>query len=351
MKLSEAVSEMGRRFDKSSELDKFQVLAKPAINLAYLDVGKSWRWPQLESSGSVLAIPIVEGTTSIVQDSQTVSIASADTAWKGRFFRVKGGENDYRIVYVSGTTVTLDQPIIEDSGSITYEIEKRFYTLPTEVREIGPFDASSNNVVTLDNRGIRSTFPNYDPRILDIPFHVHGADKFTDVYQTGSATVTKDSDIVTGTLTAWLANAKPGNIFVFSNTEYRIRRVETDTRIVLYNLVGATATGQSYKINPDQPMTVRLRGTFLRKSLIPFNYTRTVYPLVHDDDRIELSEEAKIATLAFAEAHLAKSLGKDDWANRLLEAQGRLRVAQELAKPTNPAFTQFSPLIPRGNGR
>ncbi len=351
MRFSEAVAELARRFDKSNELDKFKDLAKPAVNLAYLDVGKSWRWPQLLTYGSIVALPIVTGTASIVQDSQSVTITGADTAWEGRFFRVQGGENDYRIVNVTGSVVTLDQPIIEASASAAYEIEKRFYPLPTEVREIGPFDQDNNKAIGLDNRGLRSSFPNYDPRIMDIPFSVHGTDKFTDIYSAGDATVTKDSDIVTGNGTAWLANAKPGNIFAFSTEEYRIRRVETDTRMVLYNLIGAAATAQAYKINPDQPMTARLRGTFLTKKVIPFPYIRSVYPLIHNDDRIELSEEAKIAVLSFAEAQLAKSLNKDDWANRLLEAQGRLRVAQEMAAPVNPAYKQFSMLIPRGMGR
>lgn len=351
MKFSEAVSELARRFDKSAELDKFQILAKPAVNLAYLDVGKSWRWPQLETFGSIVAVPIVEGVASIFQDSQALTIIGADASWKGRFFRIKGGENDYRIVNITGNVVTLDQPIVEASGSITYQIEKRFYPLPTEVREVGPFDADQNKAVAIDNRGMRSSMPGYEPRILDVPFHVHGTDKFTDVYSAGTATVTKDSDVVTGVNTAWLANVRPGNIFAFSTTEYRVRRVETDTRLVLYNLVGAAATGQAYKIFQDQPMTVRLRGTFLTRKVIPFNYIRSVYPLIHDDDRIELSEEAKIAVLSFAEAQLAKSLNKDDWANRLLEAQGRLNVAHELAAPANPAYKQLNPLVPRGMGR
>lgn len=351
MKFSEAVAELARRFDKAGELDKFKALAQPAVNLAYLDVGKSWRWKQLETYGSIVAIPTVETSATVTQDSQSVTVIGADTAWAGRFFRKKGGENEYRILYVSGNVLTLDQPVVEDSGSITCEIEKRFYTLPTEVRDLGPFDAMTKNGVSLDNRGLRSTVPQYDPRLLEIPFHVHGTDKFTDTYSAGSATVTADSSVVTGTGTAWLANVRPGNIFAFSTAEYRVRRVESDTRMVLYNLVAKAAANQPYKIYQDQPLTVRLRGEITKKKVIPFNYIRSVYPMIHDDDRIELSEEAKVAVLGFAEAALAKSLNKDDWANRLLEAQGRLKVAQELAEPVSPAYKQLSPLVPRGMGR
>ncbi len=350
MKFTEAVKEMARRFDKTGELATFQELAKPAVNLAYLDVGKSWRWKHLETFGSIVAIPIVEVSATIVTGQQSVVIAGASALWKGRFFRKKSGENNYRIVGVDGTTLYLDQPIIEDSGTFDCEIEKRFYTLPTEVRELGSFDADQDKVVSLDNRGIRSTFPNFRPQISDVPFSVHGTDKFTDVYSAGTAASTADSDIVTGVGTAWLANVRAGNAFLFGTIEYRVRRVESDTKMVLYNLIKSPITGP-YKIYQDQPMTVRMRATFMTKKVIPFNYTRSVYPLIHDEDRIELSEEAKIAVLAFAEAYLAKSLNKDDWANRLLEAQGRLNAAQTLASTVNAAFKQFAPAIPGGMGR
>ena len=354
MKFSEAVLELARRYDKVTDgkVDvKFKDLAKPEINLAYLDVGKSWRWPHLETYGSILAVPVDTGTTTIANNSQSVTITSAISSWKGRFFRKKGGENEYRILNVNGSSLTLDQPIVEDSGSIDYEVEKRFYTLPTECREIMPFDATRNSILNLDNRGLRSSIPNYSSRLLDIPFHVSGVDKFTDDYTTGTATVVKDSEVVTGSGTAWLSNSLPGDIFTIGTSEYRIRRIETDTRIVLYNFSVPDAAAQTYTIKRGEAMTVRLRGEFLKNKVIPFNYIRTVYPLVHDDDRMDLSREAIIAVMALGEAYLSKPLGKDDWANRLIEAQGRLKVAQMLAKPVNAVAPMFGKLIPRGMGR
>lgn len=349
MKFSDAVAELARRYDKTSADAKFKELAKSEINLAYLDVGKSWRWPHLETYGSILALPIDTGTVTIVQDQSTVTIAGAQSAWRGRFFRKKGGENDYRILNVTGNILTLEHPIIEDSASVEYEIEKRFYTLPPEAREIAPYDAAERNILNSDNRGLRATMPNYSTRIFDVPFHVHGIDKFTDDY-TGTAISTADSAAITGTGLAALSNILPGDIFIFGGVEYRVRRVETDNRWVLYNLVGSAQTA-AFTVKRGEAMTVRLRGQFTKKKAIPFNYTRSVYSMVHDDDRMDLSREAEIAVLAFAEAYLAKPLGKDDWANRLIEAQGRLTAAQALARPVNRAYSQFSPMIPRGMGR
>src|SRR3990167_1675017 len=227
MTFSEAIKKIAHRYQKitAGKINSdFIDLAKSEVNNAYLDVGKSWRWPHLETYGSIVGEPIVTGSATITNGSQTVTISGALTAWKGWFFRKKDGENSYRIANVTGTTVTLDQPIAESSGSVEFEIEKRFYTLPTEVRELGPYDAHEDTIIRVDNRGFRSTFPNYNPPLLDIPFHVHGSDKYTDDYTTGTATTTAGSDVVTGSGTSWLANVRPGNIFLFQSIEYRVRR-------------------------------------------------------------------------------------------------------------------------------
>lgn len=349
MRLSEAIAEEARRFSKT--VDKaFSDLTKPIVNISYKEVGKSWDWPELDTYGSIVAVPIVEGSVSVTTDSYTVTIAGSSTDWKGRFFRKKGGDNDYRIVFVSGNTVTLDQPIIE-SGTIDYEIEKRFYPIPTEVRNIISFE-NRVYLTSLDNNALRQHLPNYSSGIVDNPFSVHGIDKFTDDYAVGTVSADADSNVITGASgMLWLANAKPGNIIRFGNVDYRIRRVETDTRIISYNKVPKT-TAVAYTISSDSAKTIRMRGTFTTKKVIPFQYIRSVYDMVHNDDTMDLSEEAQIAVLDFAEAYLASGpLRLDDWAARLIRAQARLVRAQSLAQAVKPAFRMFPLLIPRGLGR
>lgn len=350
MTFLEGIKELARRFDKSSDLSKFRDLAEPAFNQGYLDVGKSWLWKELETYGSVVAEPLAEGKVTVTTGSQAVTISGASSEWAGWFFKESGGENTYRILRVNGNILTLDQPIIE-SGNIDYEIEKRFYTIPTEARVITAFDADPTRVMSLDNRGLRSRLPDYTPPLSDVPFHVYGSDKFVSVYEDGEATVAEGSEIVTGTGgTEWLANVLPGDIFSFGGVDYRVRRAEGDARLVLYNYSKSTAT-QKYEIVRDNAKTIRLRTEFTAKKVIPFNYIRSVFNLVHDDDRTELALEAGNAILDFGEAYLAQALNKDDWANRLLKAGGRLRKAQELASPVNAAYKQLNPLIPRGMGR
>ena len=350
MRLSEARNEVARRFNKFPPDKPFTDLADPIVNLSYLEVGKSWDWPELDTYGSLVSIPVVEGSVAVTTGSYTVTISGAESAWKGRFFRQKGGDNDYRIVNISGNDLTLDQAIIE-SGAITYQIENRFYTLPTEVRNIIGFE---NRVflTSLDNNALRQHLPSSTGRIVDNPFSVHGTDKFTDDYAVGTVSADVDSNIITGAGgMKWLANVAAGNVIRISNVDYRVRRVETDTRIISYNKLPKT-TPIAYVISQDGAKTVRMRGNFTTKKVIPFQYIRSVYPLIHNDDKMDLSEEAKIAVLDFTEAYLASGpLKQDDWAAKLLKAQARLNRAHALATAVKPAFRMFPPLIPRGQGR
>lgn len=353
MQFSEAVAEEARRFSKTTDDKKFVALAKPLINLAYLDVGKSWEWPQLLTAGSILAIPIVTGSVGIASGSQTVQITGADATYKGRYFRVQGGSNNYRIMYVSGTTVYLEQPIVEASGTVTFEIEKRYYTLPTEVRRIVSWDKNERSVVSLDNQGLRQNLPNRSSPFSDVPFQIHGVDDFTADYSQGLISTSADnSATVTGDGTqAFLSNAQAGNIITISAQDYRIKRVETDNQLVLYNKIEGKISNLTYTISIDSALTLRPYADFLTKKVISFRYIRGVYDLVNDADRIYLSNEAKLAVLDFAEANIKQSIGADGWENVLAKAQARLESAQANARPINASFKMFAVLVPTGLGR
>lgn len=361
MDLKEALAIQAGRFNKKSGDTDFTDIATPLINLGYLDVGKSWPWTQLKTDGSILAIPIYStGTAALVLGSFTVTIAGGTltAAMKGRFFRKKGGSNNYRIVNVdtSAGTLTLDQAIVETSESAAeYEIEKRFYTAPTEVRQIISWDRAGGDTLGLDNRAFREVYPSGSSRnspLVDVPFEVHGTDEFTDDYTEGTVAVTANSAVVTGTGNMeWLTYAKPGNIMRFSDVNYRVRRVEGNKRIVLYNKVEEAIDSITYAIKVDNALTLRPFGTFTENRVIRFHYIRSVFDLIHDDDTIELSREAGLAVHDFADAYITEALGKDGWQGKLLKAQARLQRAQQLADPVKSAFRMFAPLIPRGNGR
>jgi len=369
MYFAEAIAEIARRFGKVADDKDFKSIAGPLVSLAYLDVGKSWDWVHLKAVGSILAIPIYDtGTAAWTQDTNTVTLSAAatiDTTFKGRFFRKQGGENTYRIVNVAVPTrvLTLDQQIVEDNETAaTYEIEKRYYTIPTEVRRITGWDRSGTKVLALDHDGLRSVFPDRSQPLADVPFEIHGTDEFTDDYETGRISTSEDdTDVVTGTGgMLWLTNAQAGNILRIEpagteargfTLDYRIKRVEGDDRMVLYNKIAGKIDGESYSISVDSALTVRLRAEFTSRKVIQFSYIRTVFDLIHDEDIIRLPREAKLAVLDFAQAYVAEALPVTGWERKLIKAQGRLASAQDNASPVRAAYKTFPPLIARGMGR
>lgn len=349
MILEKALQELADRQKNKARNKEFNDLATRKFNLAYFEVGKSWDWPSLETYGSITVIPLVETTATLTLGSYTVSIAGATASWKGRFFRVVGGSNLYRIIAASSGSITLDQPLLE-SGSQSVEIDKRFYTLPPEVRKIIAFDNLSDALVAMDNEGLRQTLRDYRNPFRQHPFSVTGTDKFLSDYSTGSLASTVGSNTFTGTGTSWLSEVLPGDIVNFGSNDYRVRRVEADGTINSYNKAETKNDG-AYTIIHDAPFTARIRGEFKESRVIPFIYIRYVYDLVNENDRTELTKDADLAILDFADAYISEQVGIEGWETRLLKAQGRLERAQQHAKPMRPAFQQFAPLIAPGYGR
>ena len=353
MKLSEARAELARRFGGSDD-KKFRDQSDPAINLAYKEVAKSWDWKELETSGAVTAIPVLSGTVTLSNGSFSVTLPSAPAAdYLGGFFRKNGGENEYQVVYINGAVITLNQAIVEDTGSVDFELEKRYYLLPTEVRKIIGWENKANLIISYDHQGLRQHMPNYDNRINDVPFSLHGSDNFTADYSTGAVSVSANSpNLITWSATAWLGKILPGWNIRFNSVDYKVRRVESDTRIISYNRITATEN-VPYVASKGKTKTLRLRAEFSSRKIIPFTYIRQAFNLIHQDDETELLDEADQSVLAFAQTYLDVQLKTEETqkAQNILVAQARLQTAQGLSEPARPAFKKFPPLVPRGHGR
>lgn len=350
MKLSASIKELASRFDKDEFDTKFRDLAILKYNLGYFEVGKSWDWKELETYGSIVAIPNVEGTVAISNGSRTVTIAGASTDWEGRFFRQQDGENLYRITDVTGNVLTLDQDLIEASGTIDYEIIKIFYSIPSEARRIIEFENIRQRIVNRDHAGLRQSFVDYNSVLRDIPFDISGTDQIVSDYTTGSLLATAGSATFTGTGTAWLDNVVAGDIVNFGNQDYTIKRVETDGSIISYNRALSDNNG-SYTISRVNAKTARMRTTFTSQRVIPFTYVRHTHDLVHGDDRSELNRDAHLAVLDFAEAYIAEALPLAGWATKLQKAELTLKKAQASNDPIRSAYKNLPPVIPAGMGR
>lgn len=69
-------------------------------------------------------------------------------------------------------------------------------------------------------------------------------------YRNGTVSVTNGNNVVTGVLTAWLSQAKPGDPFNGPDgRRYEVVTVPTDTSLTIFPpYIGSTASGQSYSI-------------------------------------------------------------------------------------------------------
>ena len=75
-------------------------------------------------------------------------------------------------------------------------------------------------------------------------------------YNVGTATATNGSTAVTGALTAWLANVKPGDEFYFiaDARGYEVASVESNTALTLATAYqGSTGSGKAYSTKPIGP--------------------------------------------------------------------------------------------------
>lgn len=269
---------------------------KQSLNFAKTEVSKAALWQQLHvPNNELIIIPdYTTGTANITLDSRTVSLAGASLsiAFKGRFFKSQNSRFSYEIigVDVANNLLTLRSPVTEDSASgLTYVIHKQYYRV---------------------NDDILTVLPDKWRQINPIPFEVEGYDEYASDYSVGSITLAKDSTILTGIGTAFLDNVFPGQTITVNSQIYRVRRINSDTEILMVNHATESFTG-SYLISADTPYKARISGisdytTATRKTVLRYGYIRSLYNMVTDSDTTELPVGFDLCILDFAKGHFGR---------------------------------------------
>ena len=362
MLLKDAVDILVRRFSKSKDDQEIRIDIASYFNLAYQEVSYSYFWEYLKRTGEFVAIPnYTTGTVTVTNGSPTVT--GSGTVWtsamQGRYFQVQDSDNWYRIAFVnSSTELFLESNVVEDSNSgKTYKIWKRFNYLHSEVRVLASID-DLNIVGRQLNAAMQSGWYNTRQKLRSFsqhsfyqPFTVYGADPYKAIYSTGTGSITKDSNVFTGTGTEFLANAGKGDIIKISSQFHRILRVESATRIVMVNYASETVSG-GYEIFKDNPIGIQLHATIDRDVIVPYTYFKRVYDLKNEDlDRTELSDDFNLCILDRAQALKMKDDNNDKWTLVLQESVARLKGLEKNHRVWRPPYLQFSPAIAQGNGR
>ena len=177
-------------------------------------------------------------------------------------------------------------------------------------------------------------------------YSVYGSDPFENSYSEGTAAVTQDSDILTGTGTAWLDVITPGDIIEIGSQILRVKRVETDTSIRMLNFAKATLSTQTYVIRRDIPKGIEFNGNPDQAYVYPYSYQKRVYDMVNESkDRPELSEDFDLAILDLAEASRMQDLKDDSTLPKMQIAMARIRDLKMTQITNQPRYRQMVPFV------
>lgn len=337
-----------------------QDIGKPAvrsllirkINESYKEIARIFDWELLRNYGEILTVAnYTAGTATYSNGSRLVT--GTGTVWTaamvGRFFKPGTGQNWYRIIAVTSTTaLTLQTPIAETGSSGVYTIWKRFYYLPARVRKIhllnkwtgeGELQGQSQDYLQDQTVNVANTGEPCDYA----PF---GVDDFESSYSAGSVSLLQDSNVATGTLTQWLDNVEEGDKLNVSGITLRVKRVESDTRIILLNYSTVTAETASYTITKDNRIGFQLYPSPSTAMVLPYDYYKRVFDMVNETkDRAEFPEDFDIAIVDGAEASRMRDLDDPKWLQKQLEWTARIKDLRAKYMVHTPKLQQARPRI------
>lgn len=340
--------------------DASRVALKDKVNLIYKEIGNisnvNWEW--LRRSGEIVTIPnYTDGTCTISQDSRTVTFVGAviTASMLGRYFQPSGSAYWYKIIkIVDSSTIRLLSPIAEGSqAGISYKIWKRVYYFPSEVRKIlsveswlTGLDLEEKTRAQIQSCQLISTTGEPEE------FSLYGIDSVATEYSEGTISLTENSNIATGTGTAWLDNIGPGDVILTSGgQQLRVKTVDSDTTLILLNYATSTAEQNTYTARRELNLGIQFNFNPNKRIVLPYTYQKRVYDMVNDEyDRPELPEEFDIALLDGAEAMRLKELDDKRWVSQITVYAARVTDIKANRFPSQPKVRQFSPRIKSRGG-
>lgn len=296
------------------------------INQAYKWIYNSHHWEWRRQTRDFTQIPnYTSGTVMVTQyDGTNESLARQVTLSNpptynvaGMYFQVQNDSDWHKITYVSGSTLYLSSPMNVASGSYAFKIWKRIYYLPSDVRvvtQIGKWSADGR-LKSHDASELQNIVTNISNEGEPTDFAPMGDDSLFTSYTTGSIQITKDTNVVNGTDTAWIGNVFPGDIFTVNTVNYRVKRVETDTRIILANYVSRDiAAGNNYSAKKEIAIGIQLFPNETKYRTIPYVFFDKAFDMIHETmDKPNLPEEFDDVILTRAEFKFLKDKDNSKW--------------------------------------
>lgn len=352
MKLGNTIDLLCDRFKLDRDNQEARAIFKDKLNLIYKEIGNNSNvnWKHLERTGEIVTVPnYTTGTCDITNGSRTVNFTGDVTGMAGRYFKAEGSKNWYRINYIASSgQAILQTPIQESTASgVTFTIWKRYYFLPSEVRKVIEFGSWILNGELVETTRQKLNAKTTDVSLVAQPeeFLMVGADNFASDYTTGTIALVKDSNVATGTSTAWLGNVEPGDILTVGEAKYRVKRVETDTRMILMNYATQDAD-TTYTIQKDSNIGFQLWYNPDSTYVLPYTYQKRVYDLVNEDyDLFELPDEFELAILDGAEAERFNDLDDNKYQMKIQVYAARVSDLKANRFVSQPRLRSMPPRI------
>lgn len=343
--------------------DKEKEIAHKYLNIGYADVYESHFWEYRKRTGNLLLLPnYVNGSCSVTKfDGTNEATARAVTgsgatftqSMVGRYFKPSGSSTWHKIIYISGSTLYLDTPIVDvSSGSYSYEIWKRFSYVKSDVDVLYDFDKwSDDRLGYISDTGLTDRVADTGATGTPYLFSPFGIDQYDDVeYSTGSIEVSADSNVVTGTGTAWLSSgADTGDIMEINSVDYYVKRVESDTRIIIFNYIEeAIGAGKTYSIRKNNPLGFQFYYSTDEYKVIPYTYLARATELIHSTkDLIQLPRRFISAIVSRAVYFHMRDVKDSRYGDMLSIYQAELEGLKKKVRIVNPRSMQFAPKIER----
>lgn len=298
--LSQAVSRVASRLNKNANDTTIFNRIKNHINDTCQEKWHGFAWSfRYREYPIVLSAQVTSGTLTATNGNTAVTASGTPfitTLHKGAwlYFPQDTLQAWYKVVTVNSTSSITIEPAYQGTtgGSKSYYLCKTDYLLPTEVSDVGDIKITySGRPLTTEHQS-RTDYYFQPPLSIGTPNHVTvlNQDQVLTTYTTGTVSGSINTNVLTGTNTTWLANVSYGDeILVNGDTNtYRVRNIDSDTQITLYNNLKVAAVGASYTISrqfgkvlrfspaPDNPYVLFIKGL------------RAYAPLINNADTNEL---------------------------------------------------------------
>ena len=334
------------------------------INISYLEVYRDHHWEYRKRTGQVVLIPNYttgncsvtrwDGTSGAENAAKTVAFSGATLTdnMRGRFLQVGSSSYWHKIVYREGNTLYLDTPIVDvPTGSgLSFVIWKQFYYIKSDADVVLDFDRwGTERLGYRSDAELTDQISNLATTGAPYLFSPYGIDPYEDIeYTTGTITVTSNSNLVSGTNTAWLSSGvDTGDILQIGSVDYYIKRVETDTRIILFNTIEESVPADStYSIRKNNPLGFRFYNPSDDYRILPYSYLSKGYPLIHPaDDRIQLPREFIPAIISRAVYFRMKDVDDSRWGTMLQIYEAEMTGLRRKWRVVKPRYLQFAPQV------